>query len=204
MVAAALGTTTRALVALLQSCASQIAELEAALARQFEAHPDAELIRSLPGLGPILGARVLAEFGDDPTGYTDSRARKCVAGTAPVTRASGKRRTVARRQATNTWLLDACTWWAFASLQQSPGARASYDALRARGKGHQAALRALANRWVGILHGCLRYRTPYDEATAWPAVTLVTSDTKPQTAPEKPSKKPGPDRGSVPTIQRSA
>ena len=203
-VSAALGTASRALVALLQSCATQIAELEATLATQFDTHPDAELIRSLPGLGTILGARVLAEFGDAPTGYVDSRARKCVAGTAPVTRASGKRRTVVRRRATNTWLVDACTWWAFVSLQQSPGARAYYDALRARGKGHHPALRALANRWVGILHGCLRHRTPYDEATAWPALALVIESTKPQTAPEKPSQKPGPDHGSVPPLRHSA
>jgi len=204
VVADALGTATGSLVALLTSCAKQIATLEATLTEQFKAHPDAELIRSLPGLGAILGARVLAEFGDDPTGYADSRARKCAAGTAPITRASGKRQTVGRRRATNTWLLDGCMRWAFVSLQQSPGARAYYDELRARGKGHYPALRALANRWVGILHGCLRARRPYDEATAWPDVTLVAETTKLQTTPEKPSKKPGSDRSSIPTIPHSA
>jgi len=59
-------------------------------------------------------------------------------------------------------------WWAFCSLSASPGARACYDRHRAQGATHQQALRALANRWVGILHGCLRHRTLYDEAIAWP------------------------------------
>ena len=63
---------------------------------------------------------------------------------------------------------------AFAALQRSPGARAYYDKPRARGSGHNAALRQLANRLVGILHGCLKTRTLYDEATAWPQHVATT------------------------------
>ena len=63
----------------------------------------------------------------------------------------------------------------FGSLRGSPGARAYYDALRARKIGHQAALRQLANRHVGILHGCLKTRTRYNENTAWPTQNSVAA-----------------------------
>jgi hypothetical protein len=68
----------------------------------------------------------------------------------------------------NNRLTDALHQQAFSALRASAGARAYYDALRARGVGHHAALRQLANRLVGILHGCLKTRSCYDEATAWP------------------------------------
>jgi hypothetical protein len=71
--------------------------------------------------------------------------------------------------ARNRRLADACERWAFCSLTQSPGARSYYDALRARGKTHRQALRQLANRWVGILHGCLEARQGYRECIAWSA-----------------------------------
>lgn len=171
---AAYGTATASLVAVVGGLTTQIAALESALETAFEVHPDAEIFVSLPGLGLVLGARVLAEFGDDPTRYVDSKARKCVAGTAPVTRTSGRMRSVHRRVATNHWLLDACTRWAFSSLRSSPGAFACYHAHRAAGRSHHEALRALANRWVGILHGCLRHRTVYNEAVAWPTMTVIT------------------------------
>ena len=115
----------------------------------------------------ILGARVLAEFGDDPNRYADAKSRKNYAGTSPITRASGTRHVVLARYARNRRLADACYLWAFAALTKSPGARAFYDAHRAGGDTHHRALRALANRLVGILHGCLRHHTHYDEHTAW-------------------------------------
>ena len=115
----------------------------------------------------ILGARVLAEFGDDPDRYIDSRARKNYSGMAPVTRASGTKRVVLARHARNQRLADALYQQAFAALTGSPGARAFYDRQRARKVTHHQALRALANRLVGILHGCLTHHTTYDETTAW-------------------------------------
>ena len=111
---------------------------------------------------------MLAEFGDDPDRYADPKARKNYSGMAPITRASGLRRVVLARPARNRRLANALYWQAFAALSSSPGARAYYDAQRARGATHHQALRALANRLVGILHGCLRHHTGYDEATAWP------------------------------------
>src|SRR4029453_6105140 len=122
---------------------------------------------SQPGLGILLGARVLAEFGDDSSRYADARARKNYAGTSPITRQSGKKKLVQARYVHNDRLLDALGLQAFAALRASPGARAYYDRICTRGTGYHAAVCQLGNRLVGILHGCLKTRTKYDEAKAW-------------------------------------
>lgn len=159
----AMGSTVTALVAIAVELTAQISRIEVELADSFDQHPDAKIIRSLPGLGMTLDARVLAEFGDDPNRYADAKSRKNYAGTSPITRASGKSHVVLARYARNRRLADACYLRAFTSMNSSPGARAFYDTRRANGDTH-TALRALANRLVGILHGCL---PPYDEQTAW-------------------------------------
>jgi hypothetical protein len=82
---------------------------------------------------------------------------------------------VLARYARNKHLADATHQWAFCALIASPGARAYYDSIRARGVSHHAALRQLGNRLVGILHGCLKTRTHYDEDTAWPTITATAA-----------------------------
>jgi transposase len=167
LVTAAYAGTVRALVAVITILNEQIKALESQVEACFGQHPDAEIYRSQPGLGPVLGARVLAEFGDDPTRYDGARARKNYAGTSPITKASGKKKVVLARYVRNKRLADALHHQAFCALTASPGARAYYDALRARDIGYNAALRQLSNRLVGILHGCLKTGTHYSEATAW-------------------------------------
>jgi transposase len=164
----AFGVIVSSLVELIEGLNTQIDELALELERSFEMHPDAEVLRSLPGLGIVLGARVLGEFGDDPTRYVDARARRNYAGTSPITRASGTRRVVLARFARNTRLIDACHMWAFTALTKSEGARRCYDAQRENGKTHHQALRVLGNRLVGILHGCLASGELYREEIAWP------------------------------------
>ena len=164
---AAYAATIRAQAAILTTLNAPITVLEGQIAAHFSRHPDAEIYRSQPGLGPVLGARVLAEFGDDPIRYADVKARRNYAATSPITRQSGKKKTVMARWVHNDRLIDALSRQAFAALSASPGARAYYDQLRAREVGHWAALRQLANRLVGILHGCLKTGTRYDETTAW-------------------------------------
>jgi transposase len=166
-VTAAYAVSVRALVALLITLNEQVATLQGQVEAHFGRHPDAEIVLSQPGLGVILGARVLAEFGDDHDRYSSAKARKNYAATSPVTRSSGKKRTVAARFVHNDRLVDALMTQAFTSLRNSPGARAYYDKQRARGSDYNAALRQLANRLVGILHGCLKTKTLYDEQTAW-------------------------------------
>jgi hypothetical protein len=167
VVADAMGATVTALVGVIREMVTQIRRLEAELADRFEQHPDAKIIRSLPGLGTILGARVLAEFGDDPNRFDSAKSRKNYAATSPITRASGKHHIVLARYARNRRLANTCHQWAFTAISASPGARAFYDHRRRSGDTHNQALRVLANRLVGILHGCLRHQTPYDEHTAW-------------------------------------
>jgi transposase len=169
LIADAFGASVRAYVSLLATTVTQITALEGELEMSFGRHPAAEIVLSQPGLGTILGARVLAEFGDDPDRYATAKARKNYAGTSPITRASGTRRVVLARYAVNDRLRDPLHLQAFAALTVSPGARVYYDTHRAAGAGHHQALRALSNRLVGILHGCLRHGTRYDEATAWAA-----------------------------------
>lgn len=164
---AAYGASVRSLVAVLATMVEQTGVLQAEVNRCFGQHPDAEILTSQPGLGVVLGARVLAEFGDAKDRFADPKARRNYAGTSPITKASGTRRVVLARFARNRRLADALHQQAFTALTASPGARAYYDTHRARGATHHQALRALANRLVGILHGCLQHRTTYDEHTAW-------------------------------------
>ncbi len=159
----------------------QISELEAGLSAHLERHPDAKVVLSLPGLGTVLGARVLGEFGDDRTRFSKPKSRKNYAGTSPITKASGHNRVVLARFARNRRLADASDQWAFCALTKSPGARHYYDELRARGKTHRQALRQLANRLVGfcmsvssgmsstasLLHGRAHQSMLLDELRAW-------------------------------------
>ncbi|WP_442946022.1 IS110 family transposase [Nonomuraea sp. LPB2021202275-12-8] len=167
VVADAYAASIQALIAILEVLNTQIKTLQGQVEAHFGGHPAAKIIRSQPGLGTVLGARVLAEFGDDPTRYATAKARKNYAGTSPITRASGKKKVALARFIHNDRLIDALLTQAFSALRLSPGARAYYDRQRTRGCGHNAALRQLANRLVGILHGCLKTGTLYDEATAW-------------------------------------
>jgi transposase len=155
-------------VALIRALNAQITQLQQVVAEHFGRHPAAEIYLSQPGLGMVLGARTLGEFGDDKDRFSDARSRKNYSGQSPITRASGKKTVVLARYATNRRLGAALHLQAFAALSASPGARAYYDALRARNIGHHAALRQLANRLVGILHGCLKTGALYNEDIAWP------------------------------------
>ena len=145
VVTAAYATSVRSLLAVLVVLDEQVTTLQKQVVAHFGRHPDTEILTSQPGLGPILGARVLAEFGDDPTRYATAKARKNYAGTSPITRTSGKTRIVAARYVHNDRLIDALMTQAFAALNASPGARAYYDQLRARGAGHNAALRCASS-----------------------------------------------------------
>jgi transposase len=166
-VTAAYAAAVRALTAILVTLNEQVKAMQGQVETHFGQHPAAKIIVSQPGLGPVLGARVLAEFGDDPARYASAKARKNYAATSPITRASGKKKTALARFVHNDRLIDALMAQAYAALSTSPGARAYYHKQRARGAGHNPALRQLANRLVGILHGCLKTGTRYDETTAW-------------------------------------
>jgi transposase len=168
LVAQAYGQVVTATVAVLDALNAQLAGLEEELERALARHPQAGVLLSQPGLGVVLAARVLGEFGDDPARYATAKGPKAYGGTAPVTRASGTKTVVSARVARNDRLANACTRWAFAALSASPGARRCYDRHRAAGNSHAQALRALGNRLVGVLHGCLATHVVYSEQVAWP------------------------------------
>lgn len=139
LVEEAFGRQALALLRLLDAACANAEELATATIEHFDQHPDAEIITSLPGLASLTGARVLAEIGDDRSRFTDARALKAYAGSAPVTRASGKSTVVMHRRVKNQRLAATGYIWAFAALTASPGARAHYDRRRAAGDAHAAA-----------------------------------------------------------------
>jgi len=149
------------------ACAAADALAEAAITH-FERHPDAEIITSFPGLGNLAGARVLAEIGDDRSRFTDARGLKAFAGSAPITRASGKKTVVLHRHIKNRRLNAVGPIWALASLRASPGARRHFDTRRAAGDWNHQAQRHLFNKFLGQLHHCLQTGQLYDEHQAFP------------------------------------
>jgi transposase len=166
-----MGRQALALLGQLDAACRAAADLERAVTESFNLHPDAGIITSFPGLGVLTGARVLAETGDDRSRFQDAKGLKAYAGAAPVTRASGKTRSVTHRKVKNNRLAAAGYTWAFSALTASPGARAHYDRRKTAGDRHAAAQRNLFGRLLGCLWHCLATGQHYDEATAFPNAT---------------------------------
>ncbi len=167
VIAEAYAASVQAGSAVIAALNEQCKVMEARVSELFRRHPDAGVYLSQPGIGDITGARILGEFGDAPGRYACAKARKNYAGTSPLTIQSGKKKTVHARYIRNRHLIDALHAQALSALSASPGARAYYDELRAHDTGHDDALRRVAGRLAGILHGCVKTGREYDETTAW-------------------------------------
>jgi transposase len=154
----------RVLTTQLLALGPSIAELDAQIATAFAAHPEAELFRSFPGAGAALAPRLLVSVGTDRTRFPSASDLQTCVGVAPVTVRSGQQHQVHWRWATSTFLRQSFHEFAQHSIGRSPWARAYYHQQRARGKTHQAAVRALAFKWIRILWRCWQDRTPYEEA----------------------------------------
>jgi transposase len=174
LVEQAMGRQALALLGQLDAACASTADLEQAATESFNLHPDAGIITSFPGLGALTGARVLAEIGDDRSRFQHAKGLKAYAGAAPVTRASGKTRSVMHRRVKNNRLATVGYTWAFSALTASPGARAHYDRRKTAGDRHAAAQRNLFGRLLGCLHHCLITGSEYDEAIAFPATEKIT------------------------------
>jgi transposase len=159
----------------LTTLVDNITVLQEQLEIAYQAHPDARVISSFPGLGTVLGARILGEIGDDHTRFATARGLKAFAGTAPITRASGTKTLITMRAVRNKRLGQAAYLWSLPLLAHSPGGRAHYDRRRAIGDSHSAASRHLANRGLGMLHHCLRTGRTYDETRAFPLNTPMSA-----------------------------
>jgi transposase len=164
----AMGIQLTALLGQLDAACRAADDLAEAAIAHFDRHPDATIITSFPGLGQLTGARVLAEIGDDPARFTDARGLKAYAGSAPITRASGKKSVVLHRHIKNKRLAAVGPIWALSSLRASPGARRHFDARRRAGDWNHQAQRHLFNKFLGQLHHCLQTHGPFNEHRAFP------------------------------------
>jgi transposase len=130
----------------------------------FRRHPDNDIFGSLPGAGEKLAPRLLSEFGQNRDRFPRPDAIQCYAGTAPVTKQSGKSRIVRMRHGCNKFLRAAVHLWADLSRHQCVWAQTYYQAKRQQGQSHACALRCLGQRWLKILWKMWQTGTPYDEA----------------------------------------
>jgi transposase len=163
----AMGKQTLALLAALNTACASVDDLGQASAELFERHPDYAIITSFPGLGDSTGARVLAEIGDDRRRFIDARALKAYAGSAPITRASGKSVSITRRRIKNDRLAAAGWIWAFGAATHCQSAGEHYRRRRELGDRHAAAQRNLFNRLLGQLYYCLQVGQTFNESKAF-------------------------------------
>jgi transposase len=172
-----MGRQTHALVLQLDAACRAADDLAAAAGEAFAQHPDAAIVTSFPGIGPLTGARVLGEIGeigDDRSRFRDARGLKSYAGAAPITVASGKSLVVHHRKVKNQRLAAAGYVWVFGALP-CPQVKQHYDRRRAAGDKHAAAMRNLFNRFLGCLHHCLQTGQLFDPAKAFPSTATPTS-----------------------------
>jgi hypothetical protein len=153
-----------ALLAQLRAVSKAIERFDAEIADLAPQLPDYKLFASLPGAGPTLAPRLLVAFGERRQRFPDAASLQKLAGIAPVTERSGKKSWVHWRYACPKFLRQTFVEWVAQTIPRSYWAKAFYQSHRARGSRHQAALRALAFKWIRILHRCWRDRVPYDEA----------------------------------------
>jgi len=154
----------QALVAQLRVTLQGIADFDNAIAQRAQEHPDFSLFDALPGAGAVFAPRLLAAFGEQRERYASAEERQKYAGIAPVTERSGKKTWVHWRLQCPKFLRQTFVEWAAESTRHSFWAQVYYQQQRAKGKAHQAAVRALAFKWIRILSRCWQDRTPYDES----------------------------------------
>ena len=154
----------QALVAQLRVTLQVIADFDNAIAQRAQEHPDFSLFDALPGAGAVFAPRLLAAFGEQRERYASAEELQKYAGIAPVTERSGKKTWVHWRLQCPKFLRQTFVEWAAESTRHSFWAQVYYQPQRAKGKAHQAAVRALAFKWIRILSRCWQDRTPYDES----------------------------------------
>jgi len=160
----------QALVAQLRVTLQALADFDTAMAQRAQAHPDFPLFDALPGAGAVFAPRLLVAFGEQRERFTSAEELQQYAGIAPVTERSGKKSWVHWRWQCPTFLRQTFVEWAAESLRHSFWAQVYYQQQRDKGKSHQAAVRALAFKWIRSLFRCWQDRTPDDESTSLQAL----------------------------------
>jgi hypothetical protein len=140
-----------------------VRDLEKRIAELAQQQEDWPIFDSLPGAGQALAPRLMAALGTRRERFCSASELQCFSGIAPVKEASGNTQWVHLRWACPKFLRQTFHEWAACSLTQSVWAKAYYDELKARGKKHQIAVRALAFKWMRILYRCWQDRKPYSE-----------------------------------------
>ena len=154
----------QALVNQLRVTLEAIATFDNAIAQRAQSHPDFPLFQALPGAGPVFASRLLVAFGEQRERYATAAELQKYAGIAPVTERSGKKAWAHWRLQCPKFLRQTFVEWAAESIRHSFWARVYYQQQRDKGKAHQAAVRALAFKWIRILYRCWQDRTLYDES----------------------------------------
>jgi transposase len=154
----------KVIVQLVRSLIEGIADLDEKIEEAAAAHPDFFIFESLPGAGAVMAPRLLAAFGSQRERYGSAREVQSYTGIAPVTERSGKKQWVHFRLAAPKFLRQSFHEWAGHSVAQSGWARSYYQQLRSQGKGHHAAVRALAFKWIRVVFRCWKDRVAYDES----------------------------------------
>jgi transposase len=155
---------TASLVALLKTLNDSIASFDRQIAELFPKHPEADLFAGLPGAGPVLLPRLLVAFGTRRERFQSASELAAYSGIAPVTKQSGKSKSIHFRRACSAFLRQTFHQFAAHSVAKSQWARQFYDQQRDKGKRHHAVVRSLAFKWIRVLFRCWQDRTPYDEA----------------------------------------
>jgi transposase len=154
----------QALVAQLRVTLQAIADFDTAIAPHVQCHPDFPLFAALPGAGAVFAPRLLVAFGEQRERYTAAEELQKYAGIAPVTERSGKKSWVHWRLQCPKFLRQTFVEWAAESIRHAFWAQVYYQQQRDKGTSHQAAVRALAFKWIRILFRCWQERTPYNES----------------------------------------
>jgi transposase len=156
-------TVVKVIARVLQALTQGIRDLDRQIEEAAAAHPDFFLFASLPGAGAVMAPRLLAAFGSQRERFGNARELQSFSGIAPVTERSGKMKWVHFRWACPKFLRQSFHEWAGHSIAYSAWACAYYQQQRKRGKGHHAAVRALAFKWIRVVFRCWKDGIAYDE-----------------------------------------
>ena len=157
-------TVVKVIVQVIRSLVEGIADLDDKIEEAAAAHPDFFIFDSLPGAGAVMAPRLLAAFGSQRERFANAAEVQSYSGIAPVTERSGKKKWIHFRWACPKFLRQSFHEWASHSMMYSAWARSYYQQQRSKGQDHQAAVRALAFKWIRIAFRCWKDKVAYDES----------------------------------------
>ena len=174
-------------IQMLAALRAAIDQFDGQIQAVYAAHPDRFLIESFPGAGPALEPRLIAALGTDRTRFQSAADMACCFGIAPVTESSGNSRWVHWRWQCSKFVRQTFHEWAACTVRKDGWARDHYERQRAKGKGHHAAVRSVAYKWIRILYSCWKQSVPYSEQRYLQALSRAAGKGKPAANAAEPS-----------------